>query len=166
MADTRDSVVKIVATMYRDLLFFTNGRVGGRLAGMESLILTTTGRRSGEKREVVLSAPIFEDDLVVLVASWGGGPKHPQWFLNLRADPNVQVFHRGETIDMVAHVAEGPERDELWARATAAYPNYDDYQAKTTREIPVVVLTRGGRREKGSRATRRAPAAGRERAPR
>jgi deazaflavin-dependent oxidoreductase (nitroreductase family) len=141
VADTRDSVVKIVARLYRNLEVFTNGRIGGRLAGMESLILTTRGRKTGEMREAVLSAPIFEDDMVVLVASWGGGPHHPQWFLNLRADPNVSIFHRGDTIDMVARVVEGEERAALWERATAVYPNYDDYQAKTTREIPVVVLT-------------------------
>ena len=140
MADVRDSVVKIVAPLYRDVYLFTKGQVGGRLAGMEALILTTVGRKSGEKREVVLSAPVFEDDQVVLVASWGGAPHHPNWFLNLLANPNVQVFHRGDTADMVARVAEGAERDELWARAIAVYPNYVDYQKKTTRQLPVVVL--------------------------
>ena len=140
MADVRDSVVKIVATVYRDLILVTNGQIGGRLAGMESLLLTTIGRKTGEKREVVLSAPIFEDDQVVLVASWGGAPHHPNWFLNLQVNPNVQVFHRGVTTDMVAREAVGAERDELWARAIAVYPNYVDYQAKTTRQLPVVVL--------------------------
>ena len=164
MADTRDSVVKVVATMYRNLLVFTNGRVGGRLAGMESLILTTIGRRSGEKREVVLSAPICDDEMIVLVASWGGGPKHPQWFLNLQANPEVEVFHRGDTLAMVARIAEGEERAELWRRATAVYPNYDDYQAKTDRQIPVVVLTSAERRGTARRGTRRAPAANRGRA--
>ena len=79
--------------------------------------------------------------MVVLVASWGGGPQHPQWFLNLRADPRVSILHRGETKDMVARIAEGEERAALWERATAVYSNYDDYQAKTKRDIPLVLLT-------------------------
>ena len=78
---------------------------------------------------------------MVLVGSWGGGPKHPQWYLNLVADPNVQITRKGETADMVARDATPEERAELWPRAMAAYRGYAAYQQKTDREFPLVIIT-------------------------
>ncbi len=119
----------------------TDGEVGYLWNGAPCLILTTTGRKSGESRS---SALIFgvDGDRYVLVASQGGAPTHPNWYLNLVADPNVELQVRGEVFPAVARTAEGEERDRLWKIMTAVWPNYDDYATRTTRVIPVVVLER------------------------
>jgi len=140
MADRRDPIIKVINTIHRGLVNATNGKVGGKIAGMPAVILTTTGRKSGEKRQSMLTAPIIDGDTVVLIASYGGGPKHPQWYLNLQADPNVQVTRDGKTINMIARTASPTERAELWPRVTAAYKGYAGYQEKTDREIPVVIF--------------------------
>lgn len=140
MGDTRDPIVRIVNTLHRNLLVLSKGQLGGRLAGMETVVLTTIGRRTGESRQSVLSSPIAAEDRVVLVGSWGGGPKDPQWVLNLRANPNVQLMIRGETRHMVAREASPEERQELWPQATAAYRGYAAYQQKTDREFPLIIL--------------------------
>ncbi len=141
MADSRDSFIKAVNVFHRTLVNVTNGRVGGRIIGMEAVQLTTIGRKTGEKRTSMLTAPIVDGDTVVLIASYGGGPKHPQWYLNLQANPEVEITRRGETTKMVARTAEPNERAEMWPRVVAAYKGYAAYQEKTDREIPVVVLT-------------------------
>ncbi|HUR78373.1 MAG TPA: nitroreductase family deazaflavin-dependent oxidoreductase [Acidimicrobiales bacterium] len=140
MADRRDPVAKIVNTLHRTLFTATKGRVGGKVMGMEAVILTTTGRKSGEKRQSMLTAPIAEGDKVVLVASYGGGPKHPQWYLNLQANPSVEITRAGKTTRMTARTASSEERAEMWPRVTAAYKGYAGYQEKTDREIPLVVF--------------------------
>ena len=141
MVDRRDPVVRIVNAIHRNVFIATEGRYARRLAGMESVLLTTTGRKSGLKRQSMLSAPIVEDDRIVLIASWGGGPRNPEWYYNLTANPNVQVMLRGAIRNMVARVAEDTERDELWPRVTAAYRGYANYQTNTDRKFPVVILT-------------------------
>ncbi len=140
MADRRDSISKVVNTIHRTLFTSTNGKLGGRIAGMPAVVLTTTGRKTGEKRESMLTAPVVDGDTVVLIASYGGGPKHPQWYLNLQADPNVQITRAGTTTNMVARTASPAERAELWPRITATYKGYAGYQEKTDREIPVVIF--------------------------
>jgi deazaflavin-dependent oxidoreductase (nitroreductase family) len=141
MADRRDPFIKLVNALHRTLFSATKGRIGGRIGGMEAVALTTTGRKTGEKRTSMLTAPIVEGDKVILIASYGGGPKHPQWYLNLQANPTVEVTRAGKTINMTARTAEPAERSELWPRVTAAYKGYAGYQEKTDREIPVVILT-------------------------
>ena len=133
--------IKVVNVLHRNAFTLTKGRLGGRVQGMEAVILTTTGRKSGEKRQSMLTAPIVDGDEVVLVASWNGGANDPQWFRNLEADPNVQITRKGETKNMVARVVSSAERAELWPRIVDAYKGYATYQSSTDREIPVVVFT-------------------------
>jgi deazaflavin-dependent oxidoreductase (nitroreductase family) len=108
---------------------------------MPALELTTTGRKSGQPRTVMLTSPLQEGDAIVVVASRGGDDQHPAWFLNLRDDPEVQVRFQGEpTRTMRARVADAEERARMWPIVTERYDNYAGYQRKTEREIPLVVL--------------------------
>ncbi|MEU4321513.1 nitroreductase family deazaflavin-dependent oxidoreductase [Nocardia fluminea] len=137
-----DLQLKIMNRVHRTLLTVTGGRIGNSFFGMPSLQLTTIGRKSGDPRKVMLTAPIIDGDTIVIVASRGGDPTHPAWFLNLRDNPNVEVSLRnGPVRPMTAHVATPEERATLWPRVVSAYKGYDDYQTKTTREIPLVLLT-------------------------
>ena len=120
----------------------TDGEVGHDWKnGTSTLILTTKGRKSGEER---LNALIYgmAGDNPVIVASKGGNPDHPAWYLNLRDEPNVQVQIRGEKFDAVARDATPEERPELWRQMAQEWPDYDNYQQRTDREIPVVILER------------------------
>ena len=115
------------------------GRVGGWLAGSRLLLLTTTGARSGAPHTVPVGyLPDGERQLVI--GSAGGSPRHPAWYHNLVAHPDVDVELRGRTRTMHARVATGEERERLWSEVTRKYRNYADYQRRTRREIPVVVL--------------------------
>jgi len=109
--------------------------------GTSILILTTTGRRTGLPRSNALIFGRHGDDLLV-VASKGGAPRHPFWYENLQANPAVQVQVRGDRFAARAHTATAEEKPVLWKTMTAAWPHYDEYQQRTDREIPVVVLTR------------------------
>ena len=115
---------------------------------MQTLELHVVGRKSGQKRSTLLTAPICEDDRIVLVASKGGHSEHPQWYKNLVVNPDVEITIDGRTRAMTARTAASEERDELWAQITSRFRNYARYQASTDREIPVVVceprLARGG----------------------
>jgi deazaflavin-dependent oxidoreductase (nitroreductase family) len=120
----------------------TDGEVGYDWEnGTTVLLLTTTGRKSGEER---ISPLIFRevDGNYVIVASKGGAPEPPAWFVNLEAQPNVQVQVKGDRFDARARTATPDEKPRLWQELTDAWPAYDDYQRKTDREIPVVVLER------------------------
>lgn len=124
----------------------TNGEVGYDWNGVTTLLLTTTGRKSGEARTNALIFGRDGDDYLV-VASRGGAPKHPDWFFNITADPAAEIQVKAERIPVTAlAVTEGPERDRLWKIVTGYWPNYNTYQERTDRVIPVVVLrpTRGG----------------------
>ncbi len=119
----------------------TNGLEGHDWNGTTALILTTHGRRSAEPRD---SALIYRPhgDAYVVVASKGGAPDHPAWYKNLAANPEVQVQVLDDRFEATARTASGPEREELWKLMTQAWPAYDDFQQKTVRQIPVVVLER------------------------
>ena len=137
-----DFQLKTMNAVHRLALKLTGGRLGQNVAGMPSLELTTIGRKSGEPRSVMLTAPIIDGDTVVVVASRGGDPTHPAWFLNLRDNPAVEVsLRQAPRRPMKASVANAEERAELWPRVVAAYRGYGSYQRKTTREIPLVLLT-------------------------
>jgi len=128
-------------TRYRE----TNGEVGYVWNGATILLLTSTGRRSGEKRTHALIYTRDGEDYLI-VASMGGMPKHPQWYLNLQANPEAEIQVRDEVIPVTARTAIEQEKPRLWQIVTAQWPNYDTYQARTDREIPVVVLSpRAGR---------------------
>lgn len=103
------------------------------------LLLSTTGRRSGKPHTVPLLY-LRHGAALVVIASWGGRDHHPQWYLNLSADPQCSVRVAGKVHSVTARMTNGEERARLWARAVAAYDGYAHYQAKTARQIPVVVL--------------------------
>ena len=138
-----DTVASIGAWMlengHRAILAVTGGRWPKKLAGMQTLELHVIGRKSGEKRSTLLTAPICEEDRVVIVASKGGHSDHPQWYKNLVVNPDVELTIDGQTRAMKARTASSEERDELWAQITSRFKNYAAYQASTDREIPVVV---------------------------
>jgi len=119
----------------------TDGEEGHDWRGSIVLLLTTTGRKSGEPRTMPL---IYQPDgeNYVIVASKGGWEHHPAWYLNLEADPDVEVQVKGDRFKARARTAEGEERERLWKLMAATWPQYDDYQRKTDRQIPVVVLER------------------------
>jgi deazaflavin-dependent oxidoreductase (nitroreductase family) len=117
----------------------TAGARGYRWRGTTILLLTTTGRTSGEARTTPLIHRV-DDGRWVVVASKGGAPDHPAWYKNLQADPEATIEVPGDVVPVVATTAEGEERARLWALMTEVWPAYDDYRRKTEREIPVVVL--------------------------
>ncbi|GIM95316.1 nitroreductase family deazaflavin-dependent oxidoreductase [Paractinoplanes toevensis] len=120
----------------------TNGEDGFHWRnGTTILILFTTGRKSGEQRSHALIFREFEGAYLV-VASKGGAPEPPAWFVNLSADPNVEVQVKGDRFGATARVATPAEKPAMWAAMTEVWPDYDEYQKKTDREIPVVVLER------------------------
>jgi deazaflavin-dependent oxidoreductase (nitroreductase family) len=136
-----DLVLKTVNTFHRGLLKISGGRLGWKAGGMPVVELTTTGRKSGQPRTVMLTSPVQEGDAIVVVASRGGDDHHPAWFLNLRDQPDVEVAYAGKPKQsMRARVANTEERTALWPRVTAAYKGYAGYQTKTDREIPLVLL--------------------------
>jgi deazaflavin-dependent oxidoreductase (nitroreductase family) len=121
----------------------TDGAEGHDWQGTTVLILTTTGRRSGDPRSTPLIYGKHSDDYVV-VASKGGAEEHPAWYLNLSEEPEVTVQVRGDRFQAHARTAAPDEKPELWKLMTGCWPSYDEYQHKTTRDIPVVVLEREG----------------------
>src|SRR4051812_2807496 len=136
-----DFVLKTMNTLHRGVLKLSGGRMGWTGGGMPVLELTTTGRKSGQPRAVMLTSPLQEGDTIVIVASRGGDDTHPAWFLNLRDNPKVEVAYKGAARkSMHARVADAEERARMWPLVTAGHKNYADYQTKTTREIPLVLL--------------------------
>jgi deazaflavin-dependent oxidoreductase (nitroreductase family) len=120
--------------------YLSSDGVDGHLwRGAPTLLLTTRGRRSGRLRRTPL---IYgrDGDAYVVVGSWGGAPRHPSWYLNLSEDPEVGIQVGSEKMAARASTAEGAGRDELWSRMTEIWPDYDKYQQKTARRIPIVVL--------------------------
>ena len=117
----------------------TDGKEGDTLEGKPVIILTTRGRKTGDVRKTPLMR-VEHDGRYVVVASMGGAPHHPVWYLNLLADPHVTLQDGAEITDLRARTATPEERAVWWPRATAAWPPYDEYQKNTDREIPVVIL--------------------------
>ena len=137
-----DLMLKSMNTIHRTMLKLSGGRLGWTAGKMPVLELTTTGRKSGVARSVMLTSPLQEGSTIVIVASRGGDDQHPAWFLNLRDNPDVQVAYKGGAQQpMLARVATAEERARMWPIVTSAYKNYGNYQTKTSREIPLVLLT-------------------------
>ncbi len=138
------SLVRLVRPLGRfhvRLYRLTGGRFVGRVGKAPILLLTTIGRRSGEPR----TAPLLylkDGDRLAIVASFGGQPKHPIWYLNLTANPEVHVQVGREQFKATARTAGVEERARLWPRLVEMYPGYAGYQEKTDREIPIVLLER------------------------
>ena len=116
-------------------------KAGGPFEGRRLLLLTTTGARSGELRTTPMMY-IPEGDRLLVIASNAGALKHPAWYYNVVAHPHVTVEVGSETFDATAQVMEGEERQQLWSRIVELYPFFAEHQAKTSRQIPVIALSR------------------------
>jgi deazaflavin-dependent oxidoreductase (nitroreductase family) len=130
---------RLLGGVHRRVYLLSGGKLGGRIAKMPVLLLTTTGRKTGRPRTQPLTYTNAGDGYAV-IASKGGAAQHPLWYLNLRAHPLAQVTVGRETRKVRARDAEGEEREEFWHALTDLYPGYDRYAGKTSRRIPVVVL--------------------------
>lgn len=140
-----DFALKTMNTLHRVILKASFGKVGWNAGTMPVVELTTTGRKSGQARTVLLTSPIQEGATIVVVASKGGEDTHPAWFLNLRDKPEVEVALGGKPKSpYLAHVADADERARLWPTVESTYKGYAGYQKKTDREIPLVLLTPAG----------------------
>jgi len=118
----------------------TGGAEGNLLNGRPIIVLTTRGARTGKLRKTPLMRVTDGEGRYAAVASLGGAPKHPVWYFNVKADPHVVLQDGPLAKDYVAREVDGAERDEWWARAVEAYHEYEEYQQKTDRVIPVFVL--------------------------
>ncbi len=121
----------------------SGGTEGNTMQSVPVIILHTRGRHSGKARKAPLMR-VEHDGTYAAIASLGGAPTHPVWYLNLVADPHVAVQDGPDVVDHQARVASGAERDAWWARAVEVWPDYASYQKKTERVIPVVLLDRTG----------------------
>ncbi len=117
----------------------TGGKEGGVLEGVPVVILTTRGRKSGKLRKSPLMR-VEHNGTYAVVASMGGAPQHPVWYLNLVDNPDVTLQDGSEVFDFRARTAGADEKREWWPRLTAVWPAYDTYQASTERDIPVIIL--------------------------
>ena len=135
-----DFMFKAISGVHWALFKASGGKLLNKGAGMPVLVLTTTGRKSGEPRSTMLTSPLQFDGKVVVVASRGGDDRNPDWFLNLQADAAVEVEMDGSKRAMTAHVADVTEKADLWPKIIGPHANYAGYQKKTDRDIPVIVL--------------------------
>lgn len=118
----------------------TDGEVGYIWNGVPTLLLTTTGRRTGQRYTTPMIFGRDGDDYLV-IASQGGAPVHPNWYRNLVANPNAEIQVKGDRIPVVARTASEDDKPRLWKIMTESWPNFDAYQTRTDRVIPLVVLT-------------------------
>ena len=134
MSETNDRNQKIIAEFRAN-----DGAVGGPFEGAPLLLLHSTGARSGKER---INPMMYQavDGSYAVFASKAGAPTNPDWFHNLVANPDASVEVGAQTVPVRARVAEGAERARIWTRQTELYPGFADYESKTTREIPVVIL--------------------------
>ena len=140
VANAKDMMMRVVTGCHQAVFQLSQGRLANRGYGMPVLQLTTMGRKSGKRRTTMLTSPVHDGDRIVIVASNGGDDRHTSWFLNLRDDPKVEVTMDGETKAMRARVASSDEKAELWPRVVAAHRGYEQYQKRTDRDIPLVIL--------------------------
>ncbi len=130
---------KLIGALHVALYRATGGRVLGSFRGAPVLLLTTRGRKSGKARTTPLLY-LQDGERLVVVASKGGAPKHPAWFLNLRSSPDVTVERGRERLALRAREADDEERERYWPQVVAMYAGYAGYQERTSRRIPLVVL--------------------------
>jgi deazaflavin-dependent oxidoreductase (nitroreductase family) len=137
-----DRTLKTMNAIHRVILGVTRGKAGWTAGNMPVLELTTIGRKSGEPRSCLLTSPIQGNGEIVIVASRGGDDHHPAWYLNLLETPQVQVSYKGAPHKiMTARTANSEERARMWPIVAGAYKGYAGYQEKTSREIPLVILS-------------------------
>ena len=137
----KDVLARAVTALHTQAYQRTGGRVGGKVGKTTMGLLTTTGRKSGQLRTTPLNI-MADDDRWLLVASYGGDDRDPQWFKNLEANAEATIQLGAETIPVRARVASEEEKRALWPRVVSSYKGYEGYQRKTSRDIPVVILTR------------------------
>jgi deazaflavin-dependent oxidoreductase (nitroreductase family) len=135
-----DGLLKTMNAIHRAVFRASGGKLLGRVAGMPVVDLETKGRKSGQLRRSMLTSPVQDGEAIVLVASRGGDPHHPAWYHNLKADPDVTITMGGKRRPMRARVATPDEKNELWPKVVAKYKGYGQYQTRTTRDIPLVIL--------------------------
>ena len=137
-----DRMLKTMNGVHRLILGVSRGKAGWTAGKMPVLELTTIGRKSGEPRSCLLTSPLQENGEIVIVASRGGDDHHPAWYLNLLETPQVQVSYRGAPHKiMTARTANSEERARMWPIVAGAFKGYAGYQEKTSREIPLVILS-------------------------
>lgn len=141
MPDPPEIAFKVVTGLHQALIRLTGGRIGGRMMNMPVLLLTTTGRKTGQQRTTPLTYFTDGDDIVV-IASKGGAPRHPAWYLNLVANPKVEIAYGTTTETRTARTATPEEKARLWPVITGTFKGYEGYQQRTERDIPVVILKR------------------------
>jgi len=134
-----DASMVAMNLLHRAVLKLTGGRLGWKLGPMTAVKLHTIGSSSGKQRSTMLSAPISDEGRFVLVASKGGDDRHPQWYQNLVANPEVELTVHDRTFRMRARTATPAEKAELWPTIIKVNPGYAGYQRKTERDIPVVI---------------------------
>jgi len=134
-----DISLKTVSQVHRTIVHLTGGRILGSALGMPVVELHTVGRKSGQPRSTMLTAPVVDGDRVVLVASKGGDDRNPDWYLNLMAHPEAEVTMAGRRRPILARRASPQEKAELWPRVVRAYQGYGSYQRRTERDIPLVI---------------------------
>ncbi|MBM3897498.1 MAG: nitroreductase family deazaflavin-dependent oxidoreductase [Thaumarchaeota archaeon] len=132
---------KFFSSIHVAMYKLSGGRLGTRVLGVSILLLTVKGRKTGKQRTTPLM--YFRDgDNILLVASKGGHPRHPEWYVNLAANPDVMVQIGPEKLPMRASTASDEEKSRFWPQIVRTYKGYEEYQRKTTRNIPVVILKR------------------------
>lgn len=134
--------MKLFGKEHVDRYRATDGQEGHDWEGTQTLLLTTTGRKSGEERTTPLIYAPYGDDAYMVVASKGGSDEPPAWYLNLSENPEVGVQVKGDRFKANARTASAEEKPKAWRTMVSEWPSYDEYQRKTDREIPVVVLER------------------------
>ena len=139
----KDVFARVVTGLHTQVYRRTGGKIGGKAGKSTMGLLTTTGRKSGQPRTTPLNI-VADGDRWLLIASYGGDDRDPQWFKNLQANPEATIQLGAETIPVRATVANPEERKDLWPKVVSIYKGYDGYQRKTSRDIPVVILTRTG----------------------
>jgi deazaflavin-dependent oxidoreductase (nitroreductase family) len=134
-----DIFMKSANVVHRAVLSASGGRVGRSPFGMPAVELHTIGRKTGQRRSNLLTAPLHDENRVVLIASKGGDDRNPDWYLNLVANPDVEVTIAGETRPMRARTASPDEKTQLWPEVIRVYKGYDSYRRRTERDIPVII---------------------------
>jgi deazaflavin-dependent oxidoreductase (nitroreductase family) len=142
---SKKTLIRAISALHVFLFRVSRGRVGGRLANLPVLLLTTRGRKSGQRRTVplcYLPVPSADgrDPLFAIVGSFGGSPVAPAWYKNLQATSVAEIEVKGQRLSVLARDAEAEQAGELWSDFCECYPGYEVYQAATTRKIPIVLL--------------------------
>jgi deazaflavin-dependent oxidoreductase (nitroreductase family) len=135
----KTKAVELFWRLHPHLYRWSGGRIGGTLQGLAVLLLNTTGRKSGQPRTNALMY-LPNGASYVVIASFVGEPRHPAWLLNLRASPDAEIQVRSTRIPVRAREAAGAERERLWSEVVSRVPDYAEYQSRTDRKIPVVIL--------------------------